>query len=254
MRDASSGEVLAAREQDSVLSIASVGKLLLLVEAARAIEEGDLDPGTLLARAEADRVADSGLWQDLGVDALPAADVAALVGAFSDNLATNVLLRHLGLERVAATAAALGLRRTALHDRVRDVRGPDDPPRLASGTAGELSRLLAELFAGRPAASGLVRGWLSRNADLSMVPAALGLDPLAHAADRGLRLRNKTGTDAGVRADAGLLAGPLGAVAYAVVANWDEGERRDEVLAAMARVGRRLAVAVTESPPSTASP
>ena len=255
VRDAATGEVLAGHEPDRVLSIASVGKLLLLVEVARAIEEGDLDPATPLARTEADFAADSGLWQDLGVNKLPAADVAALVGAVSDNLATDVLLRHVGLEAVAATAAALGLERTALHDRVRDLRGAADPPRLASGTAGELSWLLADLAAGRLAASGLVRGWLARNADLSLVAAGLGLDPLAHAgADRGLRLRNKTGSDREVRADAGVLAGPLGGVAYAVVANWEGADARDEVLAAMARVGRRLAAVVAgSSPPNDSS-
>jgi beta-lactamase class A len=245
VRDAASGEVVAARDLDRSLSAASLGKLLLLVEAGRAIEEGDLDPGELLERTGADAVADSGVWQDLGVAALPAADVAALIGAASDNLATNVLLRRLGLDAVAATAAALGLERTALHDRVRDTRAPGDPPRLSSAAAGELTRLLAHILAGRVGGSGLVRGWLARNADLSMVPAGLGLDPLAHVVhDRGLRLRNKTGTDAGVRADAGWIEGPRGALAYAVIANWDEGDRREDVLAAMARAGRRLAEAI----------
>jgi beta-lactamase class A len=246
VRDAASGEVLAARDAGRALSAASLGKLLLLVEAARAIEEGDLDPAEPLTRTGEDAVADSGVWQDLGVAALPAADVAALVGAFSDNLATNILLRRLGLDAVAGTARALGLQRTALHDRVRDVRGPGDPARLSSAAAGELTDLLAAVHEGRVAGSGLVRGWLARNADLSLVPAALGLDPLAHVQpDRGLRLRNKTGADAGVRGDAGWLEGPGGALTYALIANWDEAaDRRDDVLAAMARAGRRLAEAV----------
>jgi beta-lactamase class A len=245
VRDAASGELLAARDADRPLSAASLGKLLLLVEAARAIEEGDLDPAESLSRAGEDAVADSGVWQELGVAALPAADVAALVGAVSDNLATNVLLRRVGLEAVAGTARALGLEHLALHDRVRDFRGPGDPPRLSTAAAGELARLLAAVYGGRVTGSGLLRGWLARNADLSMVPGTLGLDPLAHVqADRGLRLRNKTGTDAGVRADAGWLEGPGGSVAYALIANWDEGDRRDDVLAAMARVGQRLAEVV----------
>jgi beta-lactamase class A len=245
VRDAASGEVLAEHEAGRALSAASLGKLLLLVEAARAIEEGDLDPAEPLGRTGDDDVADSGVWQDLGVPALPAADVAALVAAVSDNLATNVLLRRLGLDAVAGTARALGLRHSVLHDRVREVRGPDDPPRLSSAAAGELTDLLAAIHGGRVAGSGLLRGWLARNADLSMVPAALGLDPLAHVQpDRGLRLRNKTGADAGVRADAGWLEGPGGALTYTLIANWDEGDRRSDVLAAMARVGRRLADAV----------
>ncbi len=165
------------------------------MEAARAIDEGDLDPAEPLRRTPADEVADSGLWQDLGVDVLPAADVAALIGAHSDNLATNVLLRRLGLDTVPR------LEHTALHDFVRDARGPDHPPRLAGGTARELAGLFASEM------PPLVAGWLGRNADLSMVPSGLHLDPLAHVG----RLRNKTGTDEGVRADAGRLPTPRGA-------------------------------------------
>ena len=52
-------------------------------------------------------------------------------------------------------------------------------------------------------------GWLSLNADLSMVASAFGLDPLAHrSADHGLLLVNKTGTDGGVRSEVGVLRGP----------------------------------------------
>jgi hypothetical protein len=77
-------------------------------------------------------------------------------------------------------------------------------------------------------------------ADLSMVAAGLGLDPLAHMAhDRGLRLRHKTGTDHGVRADAGLLDGPRRRLAYAVLARFDDA-RRDGALAVMRAIGTAM--------------
>ncbi|RLV52388.1 serine hydrolase, partial [Aeromicrobium phragmitis] len=79
------------------------------------------------------------------------------------------------------------------------------------------------------------------NTDLSMVASAFGLDPLAHReADRSVRLANKTGTDAGVRADVGVVGGPDAAIAYAVLAQWDPdgGDRRDDVLSAMAAIGQ----------------
>jgi beta-lactamase class A len=79
-----------------------------------------------------------------------------------------------------------------------------------------------------------------------MVAAGLHLDPLAHvAADRGLLLRNKTGTDDGIRADVGLLRTrtPGGVVCYAVLANGDDAEHDGtaEVLAGMRRIGGALA-------------
>jgi beta-lactamase class A len=85
--------------------------------------------------------------------------------------------------------------------------------------------------------------WLAAGADLSMVAGGLGLDPLAHAeADRGIVLRHKTGTDAGVRADAGLADGGRRTLAYAVIGAWDAtaGDQRDTVLAAMRQVGVAL--------------
>jgi beta-lactamase class A len=245
VRDAGTGDVLAAAGADSVLPAASMGKLLLLVEVARS-----LDPSEPLTRTPEDAVADSGLWQHLAVDTLPAGDLAALVGAVSDNLATNVLLRRVGLYAVRETARGLGLRDTALHDRVRDERTAEHPPALSTATAGELSALFAALAAGRDAAGAAgsrgplapavrerVLGWLALGTDHSMVASAFGLDPLAHVRrDRGLRLRHKTGTDVGVRAEAGLLDGPEASLAYAVLARFDD-ERRDQVLRVMRSLG-----------------
>ena len=234
LRDASTGEVLAAHDADAVLRTASVGKLLLLLEVAA----GGHDLDAPLSRSAVPPVADSGLWQHLRTDVLPVHDAAALVGAVSDNLATNALLHLVGLDAVDRRRAALGLTATRLHDVVRDVRGPQDPPTLSSGTAGELSRLAAELHAGRVEGAERVRQWLAAGADLSMVASAWGLDPLAHVeADRGLRAWGKTGTDLGVRADVGVLAGPRRAVAWAVLSAFAD-DRRDDVLAAMAEVGR----------------
>jgi beta-lactamase class A len=64
--------------------------------------------------------------------------------------------------------------------------------------------------------------------------------------DRGLLLRNKTGTDSGVRADVGVVRGPTGSVSYAVIANWDPrtGDRRDEVLERMHAIGSAVLRAV----------
>jgi beta-lactamase class A len=244
VRDLATGEVVAAASPDAILPAASMGKLLLLIEVARQVEAGELAPGERLARQPGDAVADSGLWRHLDAGELCVADLATLVGAVSDNLATNVLLRRVGLGPVQAAARRLGLRATTLHDRVRDERTAADPPALSSATAAELSWLFAELDAGRvvsPGVSEQVLGWLAHGADLSMVASAFGLDPLARGADG---LRHKTGTDAGVRADAGLLTGPGGGVAYAVLARWIEGDRRDAVLAAMRAVGEALRAGV----------
>ncbi|THG32696.1 serine hydrolase [Glaciibacter flavus] len=218
--DLSNGKVLFSVDDHVVMPTASIGKVLLLVEVAARLADPAFNAFAILDRNSGDYVGDSGIWQHLQAPALPIADLAALIGATSDNLATNVLIRTVGLEAVRARTESLGLKRTALLDLVRDHRGPDDAPQLSIGSANELTWLFSALARGEIVSkevSQRVIGWLSLNTDLSMVANAFGLDPLAHrTGDHGILLVNKTGTDAGVRADAGVLRGPRAAVSYAV--------------------------------------
>jgi len=237
--------LLAGLHPDTLLRTASVGKIFLLVEVARQVAAGRLDPAERLAWTDDEHVADSGLWYRMAQRDLSVHDLCVLVGAVSDNLATNVLLRRVGVAAVRRTSESLGCTRSALLDRVRLERGPDDPPTLSVGTAAELSSVLVQLHRGEvvgPDVARQVLGWLAAGTDLSMVAAAFDLDPLAHTeADRGLTLVDKTGTIATARADVGLVTGPRGTLAYAVLANWPATlDRRDAVLASMRAVGVEL--------------
>lgn len=245
LRDAATGELLAQRTPQAVLPTASIGKLFLLVEAARRFGSGELDPAAELGWHEAELVADSGIWHLMSRRTLPARDLCVLIGAVSDNLATNVLVRHLGIDAIRATALAAGFDRSALLDRVRTERGPGMPETLSVGCADELSRLMVQLLDGAvvsPACSAQVLTWLGANTDLSMVGAAFGLDPLAHNEfDRGRWLINKTGTNSGVRADVGVVRSPERAVGYAVLAAWADGnDPRDRVLTEMTAIGAAI--------------
>lgn len=218
--DLATGKVLFSVDDHVVMPTASIGKVLLLVEVASRLAGTSPESFTVLDRAPRDAVGDSGIWQHLQSPSLPIADLAALIGATSDNLATNVLIRYVGLEAVRSRTEALGLTRTALLDLVRDHRGPDDAPQLSIGSAKELTWLFASLARGEvvsPDVSQRVVGWLSLNSDLSLVASAFGLDPLAHRMpDHNVLLMNKTGTDGGVRSEVGVLRGPRASVAYAV--------------------------------------
>lgn len=244
MRDAAASQVLAASSPERTLRTASIGKLFLLIEIARQASTGELDLGRLITRSDDDAVADSGIWYLMHRDSLAIEDLCWLVGGFSDNLATNVLLREVGIEAVTATSARLGFVRSALLDRIREERTPEDPWTLSVGSADELSDLMGRLQRGEIVSSEVssrVLRWVAANADLSMVAAAFGLDPLAHAEpDRGVLLINKTGTIDTVRADVGVVVGPSAAVSYAVIASWSDApgfDPRDRVLAEMSAVG-----------------
>jgi beta-lactamase class A len=231
------GELVAEHEPERLLRTASVGKVYLLMRVAELIGAGELDPGELLDRNRGPAVADSGLWQHLDTQRLPVADAARLVGAVSDNWATNVLLDRVGIESLP-----VGPRGSALLDFVRDARGPGHPPTLSEGCAADWVDALLGLAGGSP-----VLDWIALGVDLSMVASAFGLDPLAHQEpDRGVRLWSKTGTSEGVRADVGLIdidgQGQARRTAYAAICNWppDGDDLRDEVLAAMHGVGRAI--------------
>ena len=245
IRDAAGREV-AGRNADRSMKTASIGKLLLLVEVARQCAEGDLTGTTLLGQDPELRVADSGIWQHLSVEQLSVHDLCVLVASVSDNLATNVLLKHVGLQRLRDLAGSLGLRHTALLDYVRDHRGPDDPETLSTGSASELSLVMSQLSRNELVSSTVseqVNAWLTTNVDLSMVVSEFGLDPLAHGpSDRNVVIRNKTGADPGVRADVGMVGGNTVWLSYAVIANWNatDPDFRDRALTGMRAIGEIL--------------
>lgn len=241
--DFGSGAELLSVDDHVVMPTASVGKVLLLIEVAARMKA---DPGQALAlqdRREEDVARGAGVWQYLRAPQLPVADLAVLVGAAGDNLATNVLLRRVGLQAVTERAHSLGLHDTALIDLARDHRGPDDAPQLSVGSTRELTWLFQALAHGEVVSPGVSRrvvSWLSLGADLSLVAQAFGLNPLAHRqADHGMTLVNKTGADVGVRCEVGVLRGPHAGVAYAVSAEFDDNDlaTRLMVLDGMRTVG-----------------
>lgn len=233
--DLNSGKTLLAIDDRIVLPTASIGKILLLIEVSAQLTGREFSAFGILDKTARDAVGDSGIWQHLQAPSLPVADLATLVGATSDNLATNVLLREVGLAAVRARTESLGLMRTALLDLVRDSRGPDDAPQLSVGSTAELSWLFGALARNEivdALTSQRVMGWLSLNSDLSMVAGAFGLDPLSHrGVDHHTLLVNKTGTDVGVRSEAGAIRGARRAVSYAASIQF-----ADDTLAARLRV------------------
>lgn len=240
------GHRLAAADPDQVCQTASVGKIFLLIEVATRLAEGRLDPDERIVIPDELRVTDSGLLYRMRDQRLTVVDAALLVGAVSDNLATNALLACCGLDAVRAVAPSLGCRHTTLLDYIRDERLPGMPWTPSYGCAAELADVMRRLGRGEigsPAISDQVLSWLAADTDTSMVAAALLLDPLAHVEPEfeGMMLRHKTGTTSFARIDTGWLGGPGGELAYAVCANWGDGaDRREPVMAAMRRVGDGL--------------
>ncbi|MFG6444782.1 serine hydrolase [Microbacterium sp. P06] len=224
--DLDRGTAVLAGDDFDTLPVGGLGVVPLLVEVAAAFEEGRLDPLEIVDRAGLEPVGVAGIWRHLKIPALPLIDAAVLTGATGDALAANALLQRVGLPAVRTRIESLGLTRSALLDQFRDARGPDDAPQVALASAQELAQLFSALVNSRavsPGVSAQVSEWLSLNQDLSLVASATGLDPFAHEHDEHeLLFVNKTGRDAGVRAEAGVLAGPRAGVAYALIVCFDD--------------------------------
>lgn len=226
VNDVDTGAEVLTGDDHLTLPIGGIGIVPLLIEVAAQIEFGQLDPYEIIRRDAIESVGDAGIWQHLQAPALPVLDLAVLAAAASDATAANALLQRVGLRAVRARMDDIGLVRTALLDRFRDVRGPDDAPHVAISSAGELAALFAAIVNARvvsPAVSAQVGEWLNLNQDLALVGAATALDPFAHEDDRHrLLFVNKTGRTGGIRAEAGVLAGPRAGVAYALIVGFDD--------------------------------
>ena len=224
--DLDRGTSVLAGDDYVTLPVAGLGVVPLLIEVAAAFEAGRLDPLEIVDRANVEAVAVAGVWQHLKAPALPLSDLAVLTASTGDALAANALLARVGLPAVRTRIEQLGLARSALMDRFRNERGPDDAPHFALGSSRELAELFAALVTSQAVSAGVsaqVAEWLSLNHDLSLVAAATGLDPFAHENDEhGLLFINKTGRDAGIRVEAGVLAGPRAGVSYALIVCFDD--------------------------------
>lgn len=243
--DIDSGAEIFRHHPDRVLDTASVGKIFLLHLLLTEVDRGQRSLEDRVTRRPVEQFENSGIWYLLQQDTLTLYDVAALIGAASDNAATNTLCRVIGLDEVDAHTRELGYTRSGLDDVVRWPLPPKAARTLSHATAEELVRFVqrtADADDLSTASSDTLQRWLGAGMDLSMVASAFGLDPLAHYFfDRDMWLWNKTGTISTVRADMGLVMSPTRRLAYAVLINWErDAPARDRALQAMREAGLAL--------------
>ncbi len=135
-----------ARNVDVVVPAASLVKLLIAVTYADAFAAGSADPYTELEAT--DSIAKlTPSERQLGSRALslPAGTWLRLMIVRSSNLASNVLVHHIGFERVNASARMLGLRVTRMHGFF--IETPAHVPPRSHTTASEIAKLLLAIHA-----------------------------------------------------------------------------------------------------------
>lgn len=142
--DGADGAAEVAVDADEPVVIASVVKILLVLEFARQVAAGQLDPRERVRITAADRL---GGWGTAGCAddvELSLRDLAHFTMSVSDNTAADLLLARVGLDTVRLLTEELGLTGIRLHrggrgDRHRhsDFRGlPARPPTLTCAHIG----------------------------------------------------------------------------------------------------------------------
>lgn len=249
---------------DEPVVLASVFKVLLVLEYARQVVAGQLNATERVRVGAEDRLGGAGTagcqddvdisWRDLAMFAM----------ALSDNTAADLLLRRVGLDTVQSLAVQLGLESTRITGGPRqlvelmfaDLGVADEAefarvfatlgverlarlsvldPRLthAASTPRDMTRLLSLIWldrAGPAAACAMVRELMGRQASWHRLAAGFGGEVAVAA---------KSGTVLSVRNEIGVASYPDGrryAVAVFTSGGW--GVRRADVDAAIGRAAR----------------
>lgn len=107
---------------DTVFFTASTFKVPILAELYRQVDSGTLDLGERFELTDTLRVPGSGVLRELGNGVAPTLhDLAMLMIIVSDNLATDILYHTVGKDNLNRTMADLGLTRTKLPMSCRDL-------------------------------------------------------------------------------------------------------------------------------------
>ncbi|HCT78062.1 MAG TPA: serine hydrolase [Micromonosporaceae bacterium] len=261
--DVDTGREVGMRADEQVV-IASVLKILLVLEFARQAVAGQLDPTERVMVRATDRL---GGWGTAGCAddvELSLRDLAYFAISVSDNTAADLLMRRIGPDVVPLLTAELGLIRTRVlggprqvlesmfadvgardatefartfaalpEDRIRSLR-VFDPAHTTSSTAREITRLLTLIWrdeAGPPAACAMVRDLMARQMFWTRLPSGFPPD---------VRVSAKTGTLPGLHIEAGVAEYPDGGrYAIAVFAQTQRlNTRRIDVDLAMGEAAR----------------
>jgi len=192
---------------------ASLIKLPILAAFWETVEAGRLDPRERVRVPAEARVDGTGVLQALAPDLQPTwSDLATLMIAVSDNVATNLIVDRLGMEAIQRWIDTAGLSHTRIERRMMD-RAAMSAGRQNWTSAGDMETLLSAIATG---------ACVSREASALMMRALEAQqiqDRLPRRLPDGVRVANKTGNVTDVTHDVGIVSWPGGALAIAVLAH-----------------------------------
>jgi beta-lactamase class A len=213
---------------------ASLIKVAVMVETYHQIAEGKFGAETAVALAESDKAGDEPVVLNQlhpGIS-LTVSDLLALMIAFSDNTATNLLVNRVGAANVDRRMAAYGLPNTKIfrptfRDGHADVF-PEEEKEFGLGmtTPAEMTRLMELIASGKVvsrAASDAMLALMEKQQDRAMIPRSLPFerDRIVVANKTGWdeeKLPGASGVKGDVRSDAAYVKGPKARYVIAICA------------------------------------
>lgn len=175
---------------------ASLIKVPIMVEVARQVAEGKLAWYERREVAQAEGVGGSGILRAFSRELRPTIeDLTYLMIAISDNTASNVLLKRVGIEAVNTTMRRLGLRRSRIERLFMDY-GAREAGLENRTTAGDMATLFAEIWLQKQMYREKMLAILLEQNDYTILPAYWG---------ENVQFAHKTGGLEGLIHDAGIL-------------------------------------------------
>lgn len=216
-KNLTTGESVGHRA-DAVMPTASVVKVGIMAELYRQFETGEVELGRRNDVTADDWQGGTGVLNEFAPGLTPTvADLCRMMIVVSDNVATHILVRLLGKERINASFQGWELPTLELRMNTRlggDIR------EYAVSSARDLGRLM-ELIATdsflTPASCAAMRDHLGRQQHLEQLPRVLPFNQFASdlGAAQPVGVMNKIGNYMGVRADAAIVTAP--GVSFVVV-------------------------------------
>jgi beta-lactamase class A len=231
--DAAQPETSLFIHADEWFHAASTMKTPVMIEVYRQAMEGKFDiDDTLPVRNEFISIADGEPYSmDIGRDSgdalydhlgseLPIRELVYSMIVRSGNLATNIVIEHVGAENVNRTMAAMGA------EGIRVLRGVEDMAAFRAGMNNEVTaRGLAMMYL--RLAEGSVLDEASREEVLSVLMDQHFRDMIPARLPEEVKVAHKTGWITGVRHDSGIVYLPDGRAYVLVILSKDVPEREN---------------------------
>ena len=188
------------RGEDMPVVAASVIKIPVMIEAFRQAQTGELSLEEIHVLEDWERLPSCGTLKAMhtGIE-MTLLDLVKLMIIVSDNAATNIMIRRVGIENVNRTLRTLGCEKTTLNrllfDREASKRGVKN-----FITAGEIGKLLEGIYHGE-----IVSKEASRQMMEILLDQRLNGKLPFFIDSMGIDIAHKTGEDDGISHDVGVI-------------------------------------------------